>query len=257
VTLRVLVFQHGGYCPPGTFGDHLAADGIRATVVELDRGQAIPDLDGFDVLMVMGGAMDVWEEQEHTWLVPEKATIRRWVKDLNRPYIGICLGHQLLADALGGTVGRAAKPEVALLPISLNDAGRLHPLFSGFGASKLAVQWHAAEVTALPPGGSVLASSADCAISAFEVAPAAFGIQYHVEATDHSVSTWSDLPASAALLERLHGPSAASSLRAAVSAAMPELRSNSRRLYDNFMRIARNHRARELRTSLVQHLGRG
>lgn len=238
MTPRVLIFQHGDYCPPGTFGDHLAADGIDPTVVELNRGEAIPDLEDFDILMVMGGAMDVWEEAENPWLVPEKAAIRRWVGLLDRPYLGICLGHQLLAHALGGTVGTAVKPEVALLQIELSDAGRKHALFSGFGVSKRAVQWHGAEVTSLPNNGVVLASSADCPVSAFTVGGAAFGVQYHVEATTLSVRDWCELPASSALLQRLHGPSAAARLRAEVAASVPELHSNSRLFYDNFMKIA-------------------
>ena len=245
MTPRILVFQHGDYCPPGTLGDHLAADGLEPLIISLDQGEAIPDLERFDILMVMGGAMDVWEEEAHPWLVSEKAAIHRWVYGLDKPYLGVCLGHQLLADSLGGKVRRAAKPEIALLDIELSDAGRRHGLFSGFGATKRVVQWHGAEVAAPPPESVVLASTADCPVTAFGVGSAAFGIQYHVEATDQSISEWADLESNSKLLDRLHGPGAAASLRAKVTSAMPVLRANSRRFYENFMAIARRRLAGE------------
>ena len=95
--MRVLVFQHIACEHPGIFRDFMAEDGIEWQAVELDEGEPIPDLDGFDVLISMGGPMDVWQKDEHSWIAPELAAIREWVGEARRPFLGFCLGHQLLA----------------------------------------------------------------------------------------------------------------------------------------------------------------
>jgi GMP synthase-like glutamine amidotransferase len=235
---RVLVFQHATYCPLGTIGEHLASDGIVPKIIELNRGAEIPNLNDFDILIVLGGPMEAWEVKEFPWLVVEKAAIRRWVEKLDKPLLGICLGHQLLADALDGRVGRAKRGEAGLTAIDLAESGRLHPLYAGFGPSKNAINWHGSEVTNLPHDAVLLASSADCPIAAFAVGSSAIGVQYHVEATSALVDEWSELPAGKAHVERLHGAAAAPGMRRAVAQAMPELWSNSRRLYDNFKGLA-------------------
>src|SRR3984885_8267088 len=111
---RALVLQHHPDEDPGALGPMLTAAGLTITTVELDQGERIPALDAFDMLVAMGGPMDGWQEDEHPWLVTEKAAIRHWVSELDRPYLGVCLGHQLLADALGGTVGPMAKPQIGV-----------------------------------------------------------------------------------------------------------------------------------------------
>ena len=103
--MRFLVFQHAAVEHPGVLRDFLRADCIPWDAIELDQGAAIPPFEGYDALMVLGGPMDVWQEDRHPWLALEKVAIRQWVNERRAPFLGVCLGHQLLADALGGKVG--------------------------------------------------------------------------------------------------------------------------------------------------------
>src|ERR1700756_2132700 len=181
--MNILIFQHLDIEHPGVFRDFWRSDQHRLTTVELDAGHKIPSLDRFDLLAVMGGPQDVWQNDLYPWLEFEKAAIRRWVRDLGRPYLGICLGHQLLAEALGGRVGPMSRPEVGLADVELTPEGQRDPLFSGFGCSMQTFQWHGAEITELPTDAVALARNAVCAIQAIRWGQHAYGLQYHVEIT--------------------------------------------------------------------------
>ncbi|QRG05212.1 type 1 glutamine amidotransferase [Xanthobacter dioxanivorans] len=231
--MRVLVFQHVAAEHPGSLRDLMRADGVVWDPVELDEGEAIPPLDGYDALMVFGGPMDVWQEEEHPWLVPEKAAIRDWVS-AGRPFLGVCLGHQLLAEALGGKVGLMSAPEVGVTDVTLTKAGQSSPLFQGFAPTFPTLQWHGAAVRTLPPGGVILAENAHCPIQALQVGPRAFGIQYHVELTETTVPEWGAITEYRCALEAIVGDGGQAVLEAATREKMPVFRDAAAKLYRNF-----------------------
>jgi GMP synthase-like glutamine amidotransferase len=184
--------------------------------------------------------MDVWEEERYPWLRAEKRAIGTWVMDLAKPYLGLCLGHQLLAAALGGIVDKAARPEVGVLKVELTQSGRTDPLFEGIAPSFEALQWHGAEVQSPPEGASVLARSPLCAIQAMRVGRHAYGLQYHCELLAETVSDWAAIPTYAAALEASLGAGAMPTLQAAAAERMTAFNRDARRLYRNFMRLARS-----------------
>jgi GMP synthase-like glutamine amidotransferase len=233
--MRFLVFQHIAIEHPGIFRDLMTEKGIAWDAVELDEGQPIPALDGYDALMVMGGPMDVFDEADLPWLVPEKAAIREAVRERDMAYFGLCLGHQLLADALGGRCERMATPEVGILDIEVTAAGRADPLFRGLPGRFKALQWHGVAVTALPEGGVALASSPACAIQAQRVGARAWGLQYHVEMTERTVAEWGAVPAYARALDATMGQGALARFEADCAGRMAEFNRASRRLFDNFL----------------------
>ena len=232
---RLLVFQHIDLEHPGIFRDFLAEDGIEWDAVELDEGEAIPDLGAYDGLWVMGGPMDVWEEAEHPWFVAEKAAIHEAVRDRGLPFFGLCLGHQLLADALGGTVGKAATPEIGVLEVELTPDGQASPFYEGLAESGKCLQWHGAEVTRPPEGARVLAASPACRVQAMSIGEQAFSLQYHVEITETTVSDWAAVPAYKKALEDNLGADALAQFHADTEAHMADFNRDARQLYNNFM----------------------
>ncbi len=234
--MNILVFQHLAVEHPGIFREFWGESGHKAHIVALDEGDPVPDLSGFDLLAVMGGPMDVWEVDKHPWLAPEMAAIRTWVRDLDRPYLGICLGHQLLAEALGGKTGLMALPEVGVTTTGLTDAGREDALFAGFGPELRAFQWHGAEVQQLPESGVVLAGNAACPVQAMRVGRHAWGIQFHVEMTPTTVAEWTAVPEYAASMEKALGAERARGLDAELAGHLAVFNAMARRINDNLFR---------------------
>ncbi|NKB57830.1 MAG: type 1 glutamine amidotransferase [Alphaproteobacteria bacterium] len=236
--MRVLVLQHIAVEHPGIFRDFFAEDGIDWDAVELDDGAAIPDFDGYDILMAMGGPMDVWEDAVHPWLRPEKQAIRNWV-EADRPFLGFCLGHQLLADAFGGQVGLIPVPEVGIMDIELTDDGVCDPLFAGLPRRGQCMQWHSAGVLEPPSGAAVLAGSDACPVQAIRLGRVAYGLQYHVEVTGDTAGEWGCVPAYAESLEAVKGTGSLSRLSRDMASALPALNRSARTIYENFMALAR------------------
>ena len=253
--MRLLVFQHIGCEHPGQLRQFLAADSVEVTTVELDAGDTIPDLDPFDALWVMGGPMDVWDVKACPWLVAEKRAIATWVRELGRPFLGLCLGHQLLADALGGTCGPMSPPEIGVLDVELTEAGRHDPIFAEMAAVQPALQWHSVQVTQPPEGAVVLASSPVCDVQAMRVGRSAWSMQYHVEVEPDTVRTWGEVPEYKVALEATIGPDALPALIEAADDKLDDFVANSQRLYTNFMAAVEQHRLTAPRNQLGQRIG--
>ena len=236
--MRIVVFQHAKVEHPGMFRNLFREDGYPWDVVELDRGDSIPDLTPYDMMLVMGGPQDVWQESEHAWLIEEIAAIRQFVIEMQRPFLGVCLGHQLLAVALGGSVAMAETPEVGVMTVELTSFGGTDPLFRGMRSPMTVLQWHGAQVSALPEEATVLARSAHCAVQAFRYGTRAYGLQYHVEIVGETVDEWAAIPVYAAALRRAMGEDALAVLRGDVAERLASFGDDCRSLYRNLKRLA-------------------
>jgi GMP synthase (glutamine-hydrolysing) len=187
---RVLVLQHDPTCPPARFGGWREEGGCRLDVRHAYRGDGQPSIRRYDGLLVLGGPMDADDDTGCPWL-PRTRELIREAALLGVPTLGICLGHQLAALALGGEVGR--NPDGARIGLHAVGWGcevLLDPLVDRIAGEGRAVHWNQDVVTALPPESDVLAIGPGGEIQAARMARTVWGVQFHPEADDDIVATW-------------------------------------------------------------------
>jgi|TARA_B100000959_G_scaffold228095_1_gene243258 GMP synthase-like glutamine amidotransferase len=238
--MKVIVLQHIKIEDPGYIKDLMIKDSVELTTIELDEGQKIPsDLSKFDAMFCMGGPMDTWMEKDYPWLIEEKKKIKEFVVDLNKPYLGFCLGCQLLGEILGGKVAKSNNPEIGMLEINFLENRKNDLLFSEFPNKIISLQWHSYEVQGLENNKdvSLLASSKETKYQIFKYKNHAYGIQFHIEAKDTTVKEWGCVSEYKSALEKQLGEGALEKFDKEAQVNMKNMNNYSKVLYENFKKI--------------------
>lgn len=230
--MKLLVLQHIACEPPGAYEDELVSWGGELVRVMVDEGEPLPEPDGFDGIIAMGGPMGAYEDDRLPWLAPEKRLIASAVTD-GVPFWGVCLGAQLLAASLGAVVAPGREPEVGVLPVYRTSQAASDPVFSALPDSFMALQWHS-DTFALPAGAVLLARSDAYENQAFAV-KRAYGLQFHIEIGTALAGEWSEVPAYAESLEGIMGQEALPRLLAQIERQEREMTELARRMFARWL----------------------
>lgn len=233
--MRVGIIQHVAVETAGTYGETLAEAGVETVTVVLSDDPRLPDWRSLDGILVLGGPMSATDDDRYGWLAAERSWIRAAV-GAGRPYLGVCLGAQILALALGGTVYPGDAPEVGVAPVVLTDAAREDPLFGALPSPLSAFHWHG-DTFSLPPGAVLLARSARYPHQVFRWGSAAWGIQCHFEVGADAARAWAELAPYAAALRQALGPDALDPLLAAMRQEEPVWRRTARHIAGRWLDI--------------------
>ena len=235
--MNILILQHIKIEDPGFIKDLMIKDAAKLTTIELDEGEKIPDdLSKFDGMFCMGGPMDTFMEDQYPWLIEEKKKIKEFVVDLKKPYLGFCLGCQLLGEVIGGKVVKSNPPEIGIMDINFTKEKKDDHLFSQFPNKIKSLQWHSYEVQGLDKNKEVtlLASSPITKYQIFKYQDHAYGIQFHIEIKHTTVNEWGCVPEYKSALEKQLGPDALKKFDNEAQANMKNMNNYSNILYSKF-----------------------
>ncbi|NQE05932.1 GMP synthase [glutamine-hydrolyzing] subunit A [ANME-1 cluster archaeon GoMg1] len=186
--MKVLIVQHVECEGPGYLKDFLHEKRIEYEIARMYEEEQLPD--NFDALIVLGGPMNVYEEERHPYLKSLNKTITNFATEGGH-YLGFCLGGQLLAKALDAKVRRNHTKEIGNFEILLTERGVKDPLFKGFKHTFPALEWHG-DTFEIPEGAIKLAESELCTNQAFRFKNA-YGLQFHLETTPEMLKEWTDV----------------------------------------------------------------
>ena len=238
--MNIIVLQHIKIEDPGYIKDLMLADGVKLTTIELDEGEKIPNnLNQFDGMFCMGGPMDTYMEKEYPWLIEEKKAIKEFVINLKKPYLGFCLGCQLLGEVVGGKVVKSNPAEIGIMDINFSKEKDQDQLFSEFPEKIKSLQWHSYEVQGIENNKDItlLASSPITKFQIFKYQNHAYGIQFHIEIKNNTVSQWGCVPEYEKALEDSLGNDALKKFDLKAQENMKLMNFNAENLYKNFKKI--------------------
>jgi len=238
--MKIIILQHINIEDPGYIKDLMIEDKFDLTTIELDQGEKIPqDLSKYDAMFCMGGPMDTWMEKDYPWLIEEKKKIKEFVVDLKKPYLGFCLGCQLLGEVVGGSVVKSKNPEIGMLNINFSDNKESDLLFNQFPDQIKSLQWHSYEVQELDKKEDItlLASSPETKYQIFKYQNHAYGIQFHIEIKDTTVGEWGCVPEYKSALEKQLGQGALEKFEIDAKNNMSNMNKYSKILYENFKKL--------------------
>ena len=240
--MEIIILQHIKVEDPGYIKDLMLSDDFKLTTIELDKGEKIPDkLEKFDAMFCMGGPMDTWMEEKYPWLIEEKKKIKKYVVDLKKPFLGFCLGCQLLGEVVGGKVVKSNPAEIGIMDINFTKEKNLDNLFSKFPDKIKSLQWHSYEVRGIDNNKDItlLASSPITKYQIFKYQDHAYGIQFHIEIKDTTVKDWGCVPEYKKALEDQLGDGALENFDQSAKKNMNDMNNYSKILYNNFKKLLR------------------
>jgi GMP synthase (glutamine-hydrolysing) len=201
---KLLVCQHVAWEPLGTLDRKLRTSGFRIRYVNFGRDpHAKPSLDGYGGVVILGGPMSVDQVDRYPHLATEVELVRTAI-DQRIPVLGICLGAQLIAKALGAPVRLGDRMEIGWHEVALTEAGRTDPVLCHVGTPARLFQWHE-DIFDLPAGAIHLAGSERCAYQAFRYGSDVYGFQFHLEVDEPLIERWLGVPTHLRQIESLGG----------------------------------------------------
>ncbi|MBI04923.1 MAG: glutamine amidotransferase [Pelagibacteraceae bacterium] len=240
MTKNIIILQHIAVETPGYILDLMKRDNYNLTTIELDEGEKIPNnINQFDAMLSMGGPMDTWMEESHPWLIEEKKTIKEFVINLKKPFLGFCLGCQLLGEVVGGKVVKSNPPEIGILDVNMLQNYEKDEIFKEFPSRIKALQWHSYEVQDLEKNCdvSILASSLTTKYQIFKYQNHAYGIQFHIEIKEDTVNKWGCVREYKTALEESLGKDALDQFDTKAKDNIKNFNNSAEILYKNFSKI--------------------
>ena len=237
--MEAIILQHIKIEDPGYIKDLMLNDKWNLTTIELDEGEKIPnDLNQFDAMFCIGGPMDTWMEDKYPWLIEEKKKITEFVINLKKPFLGFCLGCQLLGEVVGGKVVKSDPAEIGIMDVNFLKHKKNDILFSTFPEKIKALQWHSYEVKNLESNRDItlLASSPTTKYQIIKYKNHAYGIQFHIEIKNTTVNDWGCVPEYKSALEAQFGVGALEKFDLEAKANMKQMNNFSTILYSKFKR---------------------
>ena len=232
---RVLALQFCWDDPPGYLGEIMQEHDIYYEVVEADR-DPVPDPTEFDAILAMGGFQHVGDNETYPYLVGVESAIRKVVEE-DIPYLGICLGGQLLAHVLGAPVKRHSITPLGFYNVQMTAEGKTDPLFHGLADNIQVFHWHE-DTFDIPKEAVQLASNAQTENQAFRYGRHAYGTQYHIEVTSDMIDIWFHFPEYRQEIVSALGEGAVDNYVSDSASLFPLYRQHSRIMFENFMKIA-------------------